>query len=121
MLFKTRQDADIKLQTKVKTDGVWKSDRYTTKAVEGVELIHNNGKILVPVSLQERVLEWYHLLLLVHPVEKWMEATIRLVYTWPGLQPAVTNRCKTCHECCQMSKQRGNKKYGLLLEKKKAK
>ena len=102
------------------TYGVWKSDRYTTNVVEGVESIHNNGKILVPVSLQERVLEWYHLLLLVYPVEKWMEATIRLVYTWPGLQPAVTNRCKTCHECCQMSKQRGHKKYGLLLEKKKA-
>jgi hypothetical protein len=77
LLLKTRQDTDTKIQPKKNTDGVWKSDRYTTKVVEGVELIHNNGKILVPVSLQECVLEWYHLLLLVHPGEKWMEATIR--------------------------------------------
>ena len=71
LLLKTRQDTDTKLQSKVNTYGVWKSDRYTTNVVEGVESIHNNGKILVPVSLQERVLEWYHLLL-VHPGEKWM-------------------------------------------------
>jgi positive regulator of sigma E activity len=62
------------------------------------------------------VLEWYHLLL-VHPGEKRMEATIRLVYTWPGMRTQVKERCKTCHEC-QMRKKCGNKKYGLLQEKK---
>jgi hypothetical protein len=46
-----------------------------------------------------------------------LEATIRLVYTWPGMRTQVKERCKTCHEC-QMSKKGGNKKFGLLQEKK---
>jgi hypothetical protein len=33
------------------------------------------------------------------------------------MQTQVKDRCKTCHEC-QMSKKGGNKKYGLLQEKK---
>jgi hypothetical protein len=37
-----------KLQTKVKANQKWNNDRNTTKEVEGVELIHDNGKILVP-------------------------------------------------------------------------
>jgi hypothetical protein len=79
-LFKTNQDADSKLKTEVKANQKWNNDRYTAKEVEGVELIYDNGKILVPQQLWERVLEWYHLLL-VHLGEKRMEATIRLVYT----------------------------------------
>ena len=39
---------------------------YTTKEVEGVYLIHKNNKIIVPQTLQERVMEWYHTIL-VHP------------------------------------------------------
>jgi hypothetical protein len=80
-----------------------------------VELIHDNGKILVPQQLWESVLEWYHLLL-VHPGEKRMESTIRLVYTWPGMQTQVKERCTICDEC-QMSKKGGIKKYWLLPEK----
>ena len=115
-LFKTNQDADTKLQTKVQANQKWNNQRFTTKEIEGVELIHDNGKILVPEQLWERVLDWYHLLL-VHPGEKRMESTIRLVYTWPGMRTQVKERCKNCHEC-QMSKKGGIKKYGLLQEKK---
>jgi hypothetical protein len=74
-LFKTNQDLDTKLQAKVKVNQKWNNDRFTTKEVEGVELIHDNGKILVPQQLWEHVSEWYRLLL-VHPGEKRMEATI---------------------------------------------
>jgi hypothetical protein len=114
-LFKTNQNLDTKLQTKVKANQKWDNDRFTIKEVEGVELIHNNGKILIPQQFWETVLEWYHLLL-VHPGEKRMEATIRLDYTWSGMRTQVKERCKTCH-ACQMSKKGGDKKYGLLLEK----
>jgi hypothetical protein len=30
------------------------------KDVEGVELVHKNNKILVPETLKERVIDWYH-------------------------------------------------------------
>ena len=67
--------------------------KYTTKEVEGVYLIHENNKILVPSTLQERVMEWYHTIL-VHPGEKRMEESIRSIYTWKVLQNDVTNHCK---------------------------
>ena len=41
---------------------------YTYKAVEDVELIHKNNRILVPRSKQQSVLDWYHNIL-VHPGE----------------------------------------------------
>ena len=36
---------------------------YTTKEVEGVDLVHKNNKILVPKILQEQVMNWYHSIL----------------------------------------------------------
>ena len=42
-----------------------------------MELIHDNGTILVPQQLWESLLEWYHLLL-VHPGEKRVEPTRRV-------------------------------------------
>ena len=54
--------------------------KYTTKEVEGVYLIHKNNKIIVPTTLQERVMKWYHTIL-VHPDEKRMEERIHSSYT----------------------------------------
>ena len=88
---------------------------YTYKAVEDVELIHKNNRILVPRSKQQSVLDWYHTIL-VHPGEKRMIETIKLVFTWSGLNKQVVKLVKTCHEC-QMSKKAGKKKYGLLSPK----
>ena len=61
---------------------------YTYKSVEDVELIHKNNRILVPQSKRQRVLDWYHDIL-IHPGEKRMIETIKLVYTWSGLNKQV--------------------------------
>lgn len=90
------------------------NQRFAMKTVEGVELVHMNGKIYVPLSLRERIISWYHQFL-VHPGRTRMEATIRQNFTWPGLTPQVDNYCKTCHECQLFKKQR--KKYGHLPPK----
>ena len=88
---------------------------YTYKAVKDVELIHKNNQILVPRSKHESVLHWYHAIL-VHPGERRMIETIKLVFTWSGLNKQVVKLVKICHEC-QMSKKAGKKKYGLLPPK----
>ena len=71
---------------------------YTYKAVEDVELIHQNNQILVPKSKQQSVLNWYHKIL-IHPGEKRMIEAIKLVFTWSGLNKQVKELVQTCHEC----------------------
>ena len=76
------QQQDKALQTIVKKELEQHPNgtKYTTKEVEGVYLIHENNKIIVPPILQERVMEWYHTIL-VHPGKKRMEESIRSIYT----------------------------------------
>ena len=110
--MKQHQDKDASmLKLMEKTD----TDRYTVKEVEGVFLCHDNNRILVPTSMKDKVLQWYHLMQ-VHPGEKRMERTIRFVYTWKGLKADVKRVCKHCH-VCQISKNSGRKKFGLVPEK----
>ena len=88
---------------------------YTYKAVKDVELIHKNNSILVPRSKQQSVLDWYHNIL-VHPGEKRMIESIKMVFTWSGLDKQAKELISTCHEY-QMCKKAGKKKYGLLPPK----
>ena len=78
------------------------TNRYTIKKVGRVFLIHDNNRILVPISMRDKVLQWY-CLLGVHFREKRMEKTIHFVYTWKGLKVDVKCVCKYCH-VCQVSK-----------------
>ena len=109
-LILKEQKKDKELQQKKKED-----KRYSIKKIEGVSLIHFEGKIFVPKPLRDRIIAWYHNYL-VHPGKTRMEATIRQVFTWPGLKPQVEEWCKTCHSCQVFKKQR--KKYGHLPAKK---
>ena len=45
-----------------------------------------------------------------------MEKKNRFVYTWKGLHADVKRACEHCH-ICQMSKNAGRKKYGLVPKK----
>jgi len=111
-LIRKEQEKDKNLQQKVEND---KSKRYSKKEVEGVSLVHFEGKIFVPKTLRDRIIAWYHNYL-VHPGKTRMEATIRQIFTWPGLKPQVEEWCRTCHRCQIFKKQR--KKYGHLPAKK---
>ena len=87
---------------------------FSTKTLEGVEVITYQGKIYIPVQLQQRVVAWYHEYL-AHPGESRTEATIRQTCTWPNLRSHVQTFCKTCRTCQLFKKQR--KKYGHLPPK----
>jgi hypothetical protein len=89
-------------------------DTYSLVDLEGVNLIAENGKVVVPETLQDRLVDTYHELLQ-HPGMTRMEATIRHVFEWKGLRESVEKHCSTCHVCQLTKKQR--KKYGLLPPK----
>ena len=91
------------------------STRFTTKMVEGVDLVHTQDKILVPSTLKMRVLDWYHNIL-VHPGEKRMEESIQSLYAWKDLRTDILQYCRTC-EICQRCKKTRKQKYGFLPKK----
>ena len=94
------------------------SGNYIVKSFHGGgkhrQLICLNGKIVIPPSLQKRVIEHYHALLC-HPGESRMELTIKQHFTWKNIREDIRSFCKTCH-ICQTTK-RHKKKYGHLPPK----
>ena len=113
-MFKVHQRRDEKLQKLIKRDS--KTDPfYTTKVVEGIELVHGGNRIFVPASLRERVMEWYHTMLC-HPGQVRMEQSIKAIYYWQGMRSDIIQLIKTC-DVCQRCKRTNKNKYGLLPEK----
>jgi len=89
--------------------------RLTLKGVGGHGLAHGGGGILVPKQLRQRVLDWYHTVL-IHPGGARMGASIRSLYAWGGLRTDVQRHCKRCHKC-QIAKESGKEEYGHLPPK----
>ena len=91
---------------------------YTINTFHGGEkdclLICKDNKIVVPKTLQQRIVSWYHTMLC-HPGETRTEETIRQHFAWKGLKTEVKRQCKSCH-ICQVTK-RSNAKYGHLPPK----
>ena len=56
--MKQHQNEDASIQKLIKKTN---TNQYTIKEVEGVFLVHNNNTILVPMSMRDKVLQWYHL------------------------------------------------------------
>ena len=77
-------------------------------------LLCHSGKIVIPKTLQKRIVEWYHTTLL-HPGETRTELTLRQHFTWKGLRNTVQEVCKNC-PTCQRTK-RSHKKYGIIPPK----
>ena len=108
------QQADEPLLTKLLCSKV-----YQLRSFRGgdrpYQLICWSGKIVVPSTLQQHVVDWYHTTLC-HPGINRTEATIRQHFTWKHLTKQVATTCQTCRKC-QITKKH-TKKYGLLPAKK---
>ena len=114
-MFKEHQDRDQELQKKLKTALKNDNSSYSNKNVEGTDLIHFNNKIVVPSTLRQRVMEWYHKVLC-HPGGVRMDCTMRGVYTWLNMRQDIYEFCKTC-PTCQKCKKSFTNKYGFLPQK----
>ena len=77
-------------------------------------LIVKNDKIVVPTTLQQQCVQWYHESLC-HPGESRTEQAIRQHFTWKDLKGKVEKACKTC-QICQLTKKKSIK-YGKLPPK----
>ena len=79
-LIQKHQQSDRKVRGQAKLALNKQITLISLKDAEGVELVHKNNKILVPETLKERVMDWYHdLLLLAHPGMARMELSISSV------------------------------------------
>lgn len=112
-IFSKFQTQDSLLLTRLK-----RSPHYQLKTFRGggksYDLICRNDKIVVPDTLQARVLEWYHTTLL-HPGVNRTEETIRQHLWWNTIRTDVDEFVRKCPTCQKAKKQR--KKYGHLPEK----
>jgi hypothetical protein len=84
---------------------------YTTQFVESIKVLCRNSKMVIPNSLQKRVVAWYHHYLQ-HPGNTHLKETLRLSMYSKGLRKTVQTHVKKCHSC-QLNKCR-NYKYGKL-------
>jgi hypothetical protein len=97
------QKDDIELNTMADKCG------YTMQLVENTKVLCEDGKMVIPTSLQQCAVAWYHHYLQ-HPGNMCLEETLHLSMYWKGLRKTVNSHVKKCHRC-QVNKRR-NHKYG---------
>jgi len=83
-------------------------------AGEQVPVICLKGKMVIPSTLQKRIIDWYHSYL-GHPGINRTEETISQHLWWPKMRDQITTAVKVCPICQRNKKQR--KKYGHLPPK----
>ena len=112
-LLQREQQKDQRLRQALK-----KYKDYNLHTVHGggkqYKLIQYKDKIVVPVSLQQRMVKWYHTMLM-HPGINPTELTIRQHFTWPSLTADVAKIVGSC-PTCQLTK-KTKKKVGHLPPK----
>ena len=108
------QNGDKQLQGIVKGIPRHLKAEMKPKVINDVEVQTYKDKIYIPISLQEKVLNWYHHYLQ-HPGASRMERTLGSVVYWPGMSKDIHRLCTTC-KLCQLAK-RTKGKYGKLPPK----
>ena len=112
-LILKHQQEDKELVALAKTNS-----NYILKNFRGggrsLSLICVKDKIVIPKTLQHKIVQWYHTNLC-HPGETRTEATIRQHFTWKNLDKEVKKVCSTCPTCQRTKK--STIKYGHLPPK----
>jgi Integrase zinc binding domain len=91
-----------------------KSGQLSTIIVNRIVLVVHNNKIVVPTSLQKRLIQWYHNNLL-HPGIRRTIKTIQQNFWWQNMTKHIEDfilKCPTCQH-----KKKSTKKYDLLPTK----
>ena len=110
----------LQQQDKNLCDIVQKSDKYTIitfpegDGLPDHSLICKDDKIVIPESLQNRIVDWYHTMLS-HPGINRTEESIRQHFYWPRLREIVVAHLTVCDLCQRFKKQK--KSDGRLLPK----
>jgi RNase H-like domain found in reverse transcriptase/Integrase zinc binding domain len=112
-LISKLQQEDKSLIATAKANEAYKMRIFHTGRKK-INLIVNNGKIVIPSPLQAHLVDWYHTMLC-HPGETRTEHTIRQHFYWKNLRGTVFDVCSKCDRC-QCCKKKSIK-YGHLPAK----
>jgi hypothetical protein len=110
VLIQKEQEKDKKLQQDIQKN----VQKYKKRKIEGAEIVTQNKLIVIPKTLQQRIVAWYHHYL-AHPGMTRLEATLRETMTWPNMRKDIESHVRTCPQCQKYKKVRP--KYGKLPEK----
>jgi transposase InsO family protein len=109
-LVQKEQAKDKELQKDISRN----PDKYRKRKLEGAEVITRHKLIVIPKSLQKRIVAWYHHYL-AHPGMTRLEATLRETMTWANMRKDIESHVRTCPQCQKYKKVRS--KYGKLPAK----
>jgi len=113
-LISRAQQKDKKLmKIRDKAESPYETHTFLS-AGKPIPVICCKGKMVIPSSLQQRVIEWYHTYLS-HPGINRTEETIGQHLWWPKMRDQITTAVKIC-PICQRNKKK-QKKYGHLPPK----
>ena len=82
--------------------------------IEDTKVLCKNGRVIIPTSLCQRSVKWYHHYLQ-HPGHSRLEETMRSMMYWKGMRTTIRRYVKTC-QSCQVNK-RHSRKYQHLPPK----
>jgi hypothetical protein len=109
-LVKAEQDKDEKLQQLLSKPEA--ATCFTTNEYDRINVHCLNGRVWTPSSLQIRILEWYHNMLM-HVSSTRTLKTIQKTFGWTNIRKHVDKCVKTCKEC-QRYKIVGRPHYGFI-------
>jgi hypothetical protein len=92
LLIQKEQEKDKKLQQDIKKH----VHKYKKRTIEGAEIVTHHKLIVIPKTLQNRKVAWYHHYL-AHPGMTRLEATLRETMTWPNMRKDISSNI---HQFC---------------------
>eukprot|EP00804_Cyclotella_cryptica_P025555 CCRYP_002815-RC/>CCRYP_002815-RC protein AED:0.24 eAED:0.24 QI:0/0.6/0.66/0.83/0.8/0.66/6/115/854 len=109
-LLKEEQIKDEKIQEALQKHA--SNDRFGTLNF-GTTSVHTiDGKVMVPATLQHRIIDWYHINLR-HPGSTRTLNSIVQNFYWKGMRSQIKEYIRTCNQC-QRHKIVGKPNYGIL-------
>ena len=109
-LIAKEQEKDTEIQESMKKS----PEAFTKVTIENTEVTAVNNRMVIPKSLQGRIVAWTHHYL-VHPGGTRLEKTLSKLCTWPNMARDIQAYTKTCRKC-QLCKT-NTKKYGQMPTK----
>ena len=93
-LIEHEQKKDKAIQ-KLLADG---SEHVTVQRLEEQDLVMVNDRIIVPRTLQDKIVSWYHHYL-AHCGESRLYSTLAKLYYWPKMQEHIRRHVRYCKQC----------------------
>ena len=108
------QRKDRELKAYFKKNAIMPHKDMVIQLIEDTKVLCKNGKLMIPTSLHQRAVKWYHHYLQ-HPGHTRLEETMRSMMYWKGMRTTIRRHVKSCRSC-QVNK-RHSQKYGHLPPK----